>query len=86
MYFRPSRLSRLPQLGISTGSPYPRKLSEASAMMTPPNVDREDDEDRRHNIGQHMADQDLAGRCTHGPSCQKIVILLNADHGASGYS
>ena len=52
----------------------------------PPDVDAEDDDEGRHNIGQDMADQDLAGRGTHGRGCQKIVILFNADHGASGYS
>ncbi len=36
MYLRPSRLGIPPQLGISGGRPNPRKLSEASAMMTPP--------------------------------------------------
>ena len=36
MQLRPSRLSSPPQLGISTGNPNPRKLSDASAMMTPP--------------------------------------------------
>ena len=38
MYWRPSRLSIDPQLGTSGGSPKPRKLSEASAMITPPMV------------------------------------------------
>ena len=46
-------------------------------------VDREDDEEGRHNIGQHMADQDLAYRGAHGLGCQKIVILFDAHHGAA---
>ena len=27
-----------------------------------------------------MADQDLAGRCTHGPGCQKILGLKSMVH------
>ncbi len=46
-------------------------------------VDAEDDDDRRHDIGQHMADQDSAGRSAHGLGCQKIVILFDTDHGAA---
>ncbi len=46
-------------------------------------VDREDDEEGRHDIGQDMADQDLGRGGAHGPGCQKIVILFNAHHGAS---
>ena len=38
MYLRPSRLSRPPQLGTLKGSPKPRKLSDASVMMTVPMV------------------------------------------------
>ena len=38
MYRRPSRLSRPPQLGTLSGNPKPRKLSEASVMMTAPMV------------------------------------------------
>ena len=42
----------------------------------PANVDGEDDDDRRHNIGQDMADQDLARGDAHGPGCQKVIITL----------
>ena len=42
----------------------------------PPDVDAEDDDDGRYNIGQHMADQDLGCGGAHGPGCQKIVILF----------
>ena len=52
----------------------------------PPDVDAEDDDDSRHNIGQDMADQDLARGGAHSPGCQKIVILFNTDNGASDYS
>ena len=38
MYLRPSRLSNPPQLGVLTGSPNPRKLREASAIITVPMV------------------------------------------------
>ena len=38
MYCRPSRLSIVPQLGTSGGSPKPRKLSDASAMIAHPIV------------------------------------------------
>ena len=79
MYSLPSRLSIPPQLGISTGRPNPRKLSHNQ----PPDVDREDDDDRGYEIRQDMADQDLACRVAHGPGGQKIVILFDADHHAS---
>ncbi len=46
------------------------------------NLDRDDD-DGRHNIGQHMANQDLNRGGAHGPGGQKIVILFDAHHGAS---
>ncbi len=52
----------------------------------PPDVNGEDNDDGCHKIGQHMVVEDFARGGAHGPSCQKIVILLNADHGASGYS
>ena len=38
MYLRPSLLSIAPQLGTSSGKPKPRKLSDASEMITPPTV------------------------------------------------
>ena len=38
MYCRPSRLSIVPQLGTSGGSPKPRKLRLASAMIAQPIV------------------------------------------------
>ena len=38
MYWRPSRLSIPPQLGISIGRPKPRKLKAASEMITPPTL------------------------------------------------
>jgi transposase InsO family protein len=38
MYRHPSRLSIPPQLGMVGGSPKPRKLREASAIITPPTV------------------------------------------------
>ena len=38
MYCRPSRLSIVPQLGTSGGSPKPRKLKDASAMIAQPIV------------------------------------------------
>ena len=49
----------------------------------PANVDREDNDDRCHNIGQHMSQEDLARGGAHGPGGQKIVILFDTDHGAS---
>ena len=82
----PFPTEQTPPAGNLDGQPLSEKAQRGLGNDDTANVDREDDEDRRHNIGQDMADQDLAGRCTHGPSCQKIVILLNADHGASGYS
>ena len=36
MYCRPSRLSIVPQLGTSGGSPKPGKLKDASAMIAHP--------------------------------------------------
>ena len=59
---------------------------EAQRRLTdnhPADVDGEDDDDGRHNIGQHMADQDLARGGAHGFGCQKIVILFDPNHGAS---
>ncbi len=38
------------------------------------NLDRDDD-DGRHNIGQHMANQDLDRGGAHGPGGRKIVML-----------
>ena len=38
MYCRPSRLNIVPQLGTSGGSPKPRKLKLASAMIAQPIV------------------------------------------------
>ena len=49
----------------------------------PADVDAEDDDEGRHDIGQHMADQDLARGGAHGLGCQKVIILFNNDHGAS---
>ena len=49
----------------------------------PANVDGEDDDDRCHDIGQHMAGQDLTRGGAHRLGCQKIVILFNTHHSAS---
>ena len=43
----------------------------------------DDDDDRHHDIGQDMPDQDMARGGPHRSGCQKIVILFNAHHGAS---
>jgi hypothetical protein len=39
------------------------------------NLDRDDDDDGRHHIGQHMANQDLDRGGAHGPGGRKIVML-----------
>ena len=49
----------------------------------PPDVDGEDDDEGRHNIGQRMAHQDLGCGGAHSFGCQKIVILFDVNHGAS---
>ena len=51
MYCRPSRLSIVPQLGTSGGSPKPRKLNDASAMIAHPIVD------------MAVAERTVDGRC-----------------------
>ena len=43
----------------------------------------EDDDHGRHDVGQHMPEEDLARGDAHGPGCQKIHILLDADDSAS---
>ena len=62
------------------------KSEEAQRSLSdnhPPDVDREDDDDRCHDIGQHMAGQDLTRGGAHSPGGQKIVILFDAVHRAS---
>jgi hypothetical protein len=39
----------------------------------------EDDDHGRHDVGQHMPEEDLMHGNAHGPSCQEIDILLDAD-------
>ena len=51
-----------------------------------PDVDGEDDDEGRDNIGQDMANEDLSCGGAHGLGCQKIVILFDSDHGASDHS
>ena len=65
------------------GQPESEKAQRRLGNDDPANVDREDDDEGRHDIGQHMADQDLGGGDAHGFGCQKIVILFNADHRAA---
>ena len=43
----------------------------------------EDDDHGRHDVGQHMPEENLARGGAHGPGCQKIHILFNADDGTS---
>ena len=43
----------------------------------------EDDDHGRHDVGQHMPEENLARGGAHGPCCQKIRILFNADDGTS---
>ena len=43
----------------------------------------EDDDHGRHDVGQHMPQEDLAHGDAHGPGCQKIHIFLDADDSAS---
>ena len=86
MYLRPSLLSRPPQSGVAGGRPNPRKLREAAAIITPPTV---------------MLNMMIMTGIILGRTCrisvvvlglpiasrrQKVIILFNADHGASDYS
>ncbi len=85
MYFRPSPLSMLPQLGIS-GQSESEETQRCLGNDDPADVDGEDDDERCHDIGQDMADQNLDCRGAHGPGCQKIVILFDPNHSASDHS
>ena len=69
--------------GHLDGQPESEKAQRRLGNDDPADVDREDDDDRCHNIGQDMADQDLARGGAHGPGGQKIIILFDADHRAS---
>ena len=54
--------------------------------ITPPTVDAEYDDDDRHNIGHDMSDQCCGAGAPNCPRRQKVVILFNADNGASDHS
>ena len=69
--------------GNLDGQPESEEAQRRLGNDDPANVDAEDDDDRRHNIGQDMADQDQARGGAHRFGCQKIVILFDTDHGAS---
>ena len=83
MYRRPSQLSRASPAGNLGRQTISEKAQGGLGNNHPPDVDAEDNDDGRHNIGQDMADQDLACGGAHGPGGQKIVILFNTDHSAS---
>ena len=61
MWVRPSLLSIPPQLGICAGRPNPRKLSDASAMITPPTL---------------MLKMTITGAAILGRTCRMSVLHL----------
>ena len=46
-------------------------------------ADAENDDDDRHNIGHDMSDQGSHASVASRLCRQKVIILLNSDHGAS---
>ena len=52
----------------------------------PPDVDAKYDDYDRHNIGQDVPDKRSHFGTANCPRRQKVVILFNADNGASDYS
>ena len=75
-----------PPTGNLDGQPKSQEAQRRLGNDDAADVDAEDDDYRRHDIGQDMADQDSAGRSAQGSGCQKIVILFDTDHGASNGS
>ena len=69
--------------GYLEGQPVSEEAQRRLGNDNPANVDRENDDDKRHDFGQDMPDQDMARGSAHRPGGQKVVILFNAHHGAS---
>ncbi len=66
--------------GHLDGQPESQEAQRRLGNDDPADVDAEDDDDRCHDIGQHMAGQDLTRGGAHSPGGQKIIILFDADH------
>ena len=70
-------------VGTAGGQPESEEAQRSQAEDVASDADAENDDDDRHNIGHDMTDQ---GSHSSVASClcrQKVIILLNADHGAS---
>ncbi len=57
--------------GYLEGQPVSEEAQRRLGNDNAANVDREDDDDRRHDIGQDMADQDLARGSSYGLAARK---------------
>ena len=86
MYSRPSRLSMAPQLGTPTGRPNPRKHQRSLGDDRPADVDAEDDDHDRHDVGQDVADECSPPRGADHLDRLEVRILLDVDDGASNES
>ena len=68
------------------GQPESQETERRLADNHRPDVDGKDDDDRRHNIGQHMAHQNSPFRAANRQRGLKIDILFDANHGAPDHS
>ena len=81
---RPPRLSIPPQLGYLDWQSESRGSSERPQLIiTAPMLMVKYDDDDRHNIGQDMPHKCCGAGAANCPRRQKVVILFDADNGAS---
>ena len=68
------------------GQPEAEKAQAGLGQDDTADVDAEDDDQGRHDIGQNVAHQDLSRRRADRPGGQKKVVALGGHHGASDHA
>ncbi len=68
------------------GQPESEETQRSQAQDVASDADAENDDDDRHNIGHDMTDQGSYSSVASRLCRQKVIILLNGDHGAPDYS
>ena len=73
MYCRPSRLSIVPQLGTSGGSPNPKKAQAGLRDDSPADRDRVDDDDRRRDVRSSVRHDGLPMACADADDHHEVM-------------
>ena len=82
----PFRAEQASPVGTPGGQTESEETQRSQTQDVAADADAENDDDDRHDIGHDMSDQGPHSALANRLCRQKVIILLDGDHGASDYS